>query len=151
MNMKTTQKAKSIVLLSAALTGALTGCVGYVERPNHNAMYVQPPPLQMEPEVVVVNDYVYYPGYQVYYSRSRRQYTYPKGRKWESHPTPPHVSVGILAAAPSVRLDFHDSPANHHAAVIRQYPKHWTPPAPNPSHGRGPHDGRDEGNRGDRR
>jgi hypothetical protein len=24
-------------------------------------------------------------------------------------------------------MDFHDSPAQHHAAVARQYPKNWKP------------------------
>jgi hypothetical protein len=28
-------------------------------------------------------------------------------------------------------MDFHDSPANHHAAVVKQYPKNWAPPGSN--------------------
>jgi hypothetical protein len=36
--------------------------------------------------------------------------------------TTKHIAIG------RVRLDFHDSPSNHHAAVVRQYPKQWTPP-----------------------
>jgi hypothetical protein len=24
-------------------------------------------------------------------------------------------------------MDFHDSPAQHHAAVVKQYPKNWKP------------------------
>ena len=31
--------------------------------------------------------------------------------------------------SPSVKMDFHDSPANHHAAVVKQYPKNWRRPA----------------------
>ena len=107
-------------VLCTALVGALTGCIAYVDRPSHGEVYVQPPSVQ--------EDYVYYPGYQVYYSSYRHQYIYLEGRSWVSRPAPPHVSVDVLFASPSVRLDFHDSPANHHASVVRQYPKHWTPP-----------------------
>jgi hypothetical protein len=77
---------------------------------------------------VVHDDYVYYPGYEVYYSSSRRQYTYRDGRSWVSRPAPPRVSVDVLFASPSVRLDFHDAPSVHHERVVRQYPKHWAPP-----------------------
>jgi hypothetical protein len=31
-------------------------------------------------------------------------------------------------------MDFHDSPAQHHAAVVQQYPRNWSPPGPD--HGR---------------
>jgi hypothetical protein len=107
-------------LLCTALLGALTGCIGYVDRPGRGEVYVQPPSVQ--------EDYVYYPGYQVYYSSYRRQYIYLEGRSWVSRPAPPRVSVDVLYASPSVRLDFHDSPANHHASVVKTYPKNWAPP-----------------------
>ena len=107
-------------LLCTALLGALTGCIGYVDRPGRGEVYVQPPSVQ--------EDYVYYPGYQVYYSSYRRQYIYLEGRSWVSRPAPPRVSVAVLYASPSVRLDFHDSPANHHATVVKTYPKNWAPP-----------------------
>jgi hypothetical protein len=29
-----------------------------------------------------------------------------------------------------VNVGFHDSPANHHAEIARQYPQHWLPPSP---------------------
>ena len=122
--------------LSSALFMALTGCIGYAEEHHHAKIYPSP-------EVVYVNDYVYYPGYEVYYSSSRRQYTYRDGRSWVSRPAPPRVSAEILFAAPSVRLDFHDSPSRHHSTVVRQYPKHWAPPAGNPNPGPGnPPEGR---------
>jgi len=57
------------------------------------------------------------PRLQVYYSSNLRQFTYLEGRSWVSRPAPPRVSVDVLFASPSVRLDFHDSPANHHASV----------------------------------
>jgi hypothetical protein len=77
--------------------------------------------------VVVHGGYVYYPGYQVYYSSDSRQYIYLEGSAWVTRPAPPRVSVDVLFASPSVTLDFQDAPATHHASVVRQYPKHWKP------------------------
>src|ERR1043166_1068656 len=94
--------------------GVLTGCVGYVDGPRHVGVYAQ-------------DDYVYYPGHEVYYSSSRRQYTYQDGRSWVTRPQPPRVSVDVLLASPSVSVDFHDAPATHHATVVQTYPKSWTP------------------------
>ncbi|HSY74770.1 MAG TPA: hypothetical protein VK810_04810, partial [Dongiaceae bacterium] len=42
-------------------------------------------------------------------------------------PAPRGVSVDVLFASPSVRMNFHDSPANHHAEIVRQYPGHSKP------------------------
>ena len=111
-------------VLCAALLGTLTGCVGYVDGPR--AGYYAEPSI-----AVVQDDYVYYPGYEVYYSSSRHQYAYREGRAWVSRPAPRGVSVNVLMASPSVRMDFHDSPAQHHAAIVRQYPKNWAPPGSN--------------------
>lgn len=132
-------------VFGTALLGALTGCVGYVHEPRPERVYVPPPPppVYVEREVVVQNDYVYYPGYQVYYSSSRRHYVYLEGRSWVSRPAPPRVSVDVLFASPSVRLNFHDSPSIHHATVVRQYPKHWSPAGSN----HGNREGRGEGNK----
>jgi hypothetical protein len=114
-------------VFGAALLGALTGCVTH-DAPRHARGYGRPPPGYVNAGVVVQDDYVYYPGYQVYYSSNRRQYIYRDGRSWVTRAAPPRVSVDILLASPSVRLDFHDSPSIHHASVVRQYPKHWAPP-----------------------
>lgn len=124
------------------LLGVLTGCIGYVDGPRHGEVYVRPPSVYVESGIVVQDDYVYYPGYQVYYSSNRHQYTYREGSSWVSRSAPPRVSANVLFASPSVRLDFHDSPAMHHAAVVQQYPKHWAPPGAN----RGNSEGRREGN-----
>ena len=137
--MNKTKRSKIGFILCAALLGALTGCVGYVDGSRPARVYVQPP-VYMEAGVVVQDDYVYYPSYQVYYSSNRRQYIYLEGRSWVTRPAPPRVSVGVLFASPSVRLDFHDSPANHHATVVRQYPKHWAPPGGSPNRGQGNRD-----------
>jgi hypothetical protein len=135
--MNRTKYSKIGFVFGTALLGALTGCIGYVDGPPQARVYAQPqpvyvqpappPPVYVESPVVVPDNYVYYPDYQVYYSGSRRQYVYLDGSAWVTRPSP-RVSVDLLFASPSVRLGFHDSPASHHAAVVRQYPKHWAPP-----------------------
>ena len=106
------------------------GCGSDGDGHRHAGPYAPPPPGFVGGGAVVQDDFTYYPGYQVYYSNNRHQYTYQDGRSWVWRPEPPRVSVAVLATAPSVRLDFHDSPAAHHATVVKQYPKHWAPPGP---------------------
>lgn len=125
--------------------GGLTGCIGYVHEPRPAAVYTQPAPVYVESPVLVQDEYVYYPSYQVYYNSYRREYVYQNGRSWVSRSAPPRVSARVLAASPSVRLDFHDSPASHHAAVVQQYPRHWTPAAGGPTRGQG-NEGNGRGN-----
>ena len=87
---------------------------------------VQPAP---PPQTVIVyqDDYDYYPGYEVYYSRNRREYVYRDGRQWVRSPVP-RVPVHVLAASPAVRVDFRDSPEHHHARIVQTYPRNWAPP-----------------------
>ena len=113
--------------LLAALLGTLTGCVGYVHGPRAG-MYVEPP---VQTAFAVQDDYVYYPNYECYYSVRLHQYAYREGNAWVSRPAPRGVSVNVVRASPSVRMDFHDSPAQHHAAVVKQYPKNWKPSGAN--------------------
>ena len=128
------------LVLGAALLVTLTGCVGYVDGPRAG-VYVAPPVVEIQ------DDYVYYPSYGVYYSSSRHQYAYLEGNAWVSRPAPRGVSVNVLRRSQSVKMDFHDSPANHHAAVVKQYPKNWTPPGSN----QGRNDNRKDDQRGDNR
>jgi hypothetical protein len=116
-------------VLCSTFLGMLTGCVSHQDGPHNARGYGPPPPAYVQSGLASQDDYVYYPGYGVYYSGNRHQYVYQEGRSWVSRPAPPRVSVAVLDASPSVRLAFHDSPAMHHAAVVQQYPKHWTPPA----------------------
>ncbi|HWY32179.1 MAG TPA: hypothetical protein VNX46_15565 [Candidatus Acidoferrum sp.] len=110
--------------LCMAVLAVLTGCVGYVEGPSVG--------VYSEPEVFAVqDDYVYYPQYECYYSVSRHEYADRESRGWVARPAPRGVSVDVLVASPSVRMDFHDSPARHYDSVARQYPRNWHPDAPN--------------------
>lgn len=141
--MKKTKTTTIGFVFGLALLGLLTGCVGYVDGPRAG-VYAPPSSVYVETGVAGQDDYVYYPGYQVYYSSYRHQYVYQDGRSWVSRPAPPHVSANVLFASPSVRVDFHDSPANHHAEIVRQYPKHWAPPEVN----RGNHEDNRNGDKG---
>ena len=121
------KSGKAGFVSSALLLTALTGCVGYVNGPSAG-VYVAPPVV----EVVAPADYVYYPGYDVYFNSSLHQYAYRDGGVWVSRPEPRGVSIDVLMASPSVRMDFHDSPANHNEAMVRAYPRNWASPGARP-------------------
>jgi hypothetical protein len=111
-------------VLAAALVTMLTGSVVYAD--GLRVEIIVPPPVVVAPPVVVVpDDYVYYPSYGIYYNSSRHQYACLENGAWVMQPVPRGVSVKVLLASPSVRMDFHDSPANHHAEMLRKYPKNW--------------------------
>ncbi len=114
------QSRNAGLAFGAAAIMSLTGCVAYVDEPRGEID--AGPPVFVEQD-----DYVYYPSYGVYYSNSRHEYAYQERGAWVSRPEPRGVSVDVLLASPSVRMDFHDSPANHHAAIARQYPRNWAP------------------------
>src|SRR5271169_15214 len=94
---------KAGIALGALLLTTLTGCMAYVDAPRAE---IVPEPYAFAAQ----DDYVYYPSYGVYYSNSRRQYAYLDGGAWVARPAPRGVSVNVLLASPSVRMDYHDSP-----------------------------------------
>ena len=132
MNLKVIflRKNQARFAFGAAVAVILTGCI--VDGPRAR-VYVAPP--VVEAPVIVQDDYVYYPGYDVYYSSNRHQYLWLEGGAWVTRPQPRGVSVSVLFASPSVRMDFHDSPAFHHAEMVRRYPRNWKPSGGN--HGPG--------------
>jgi hypothetical protein len=143
---------KTGFVLCAALMGTLAGCTTYVDQPRQGSVYVAPPqvvyvaPPPVETTVVVQDDYIYYPDYQVYYSSRRHQYAYLEGGAWVSRPAPRGVSVNVLIASPSVRMNFHDAPANHHTEIVRQYPKNWRPSGANQGQKENPNGNQHGGN-----
>ena len=44
-------------------------------------------------------------------------------------------------------MDFHDSPANHHAEIARQYPRNWAPARGNENRKEDKRDERGDNNR----
>ena len=125
MNKNTPSRASiSGLILGAALLPALIGCV--VE-PGYRRSRIEEPSVSVQASVIMDDDYVYYPGYETYYSNTRHQYVYRDGRNWVTRASPPRVSADIFLRSPSVHVDFRDSPAQHHAAVVKSYPKNWKP------------------------
>ena len=112
-------------LIGAALLVALAGCVsdGSFQSRGYNSR----PTAQVSSSVTFEDDYDYFPGYETYYSRSRHEYVYRDGGRWVRRPEPLHVSLSLLLASPSVRMDFRDAPERHHRTVVRNYPKNWSP------------------------
>ncbi|HTB80327.1 MAG TPA: hypothetical protein VK717_05515 [Opitutaceae bacterium] len=125
-----------LVLAGALGLAVMAGCV------------VEAPPPETTYDAAVPDDYVYYPAYEVYYSSVRHQYVYRDGSRWVTRPTPPpRVAVNVLHASPSVHMNFHDHPSTHHASVVHDYPRNWTPPPAAPARGQpNPRDGHDNGN-----
>jgi hypothetical protein len=113
---------KAGFVLNAMFLGTLTGCVGYVDGPRAG-IYVAPPVV----EVAAPADYIYYPSYGVYFNSNLHEFAYMDGGVWVSRPNFPGVSVKVLLASPSVRMDFHDSPANHNREMVQAYPRNWAP------------------------
>ncbi len=123
---------------SVVLLAALTACsrepsaqaVVAVQPPAPAALVqpASPPPatVLVQTDVVMPDDYVYYPQYEVYYSSSRSQFGYWDGGAWLWRPAPPNVAANVVFASASVRMDFHDSPALHRESVARSYPRNWT-------------------------
>jgi hypothetical protein len=107
---------KAGFVLGAMLLVTLTAPLSYADDVNVG--------VTLSPAVAQDN-YVYYPSYGIYYNSHRHQYAYQDHGAWVSRPEPQGVSAAILQASPSVKMDFHDSPANHHAAMVQKYPKNW--------------------------
>jgi hypothetical protein len=124
-NKKLPLKIKIVFTFSAMFLMALTKDVGNAEGQGTTVRMVSP----VTAVAVVPDNYIYYPSYGVYYNSSRHQYAYLKDKAWVSQPTPQGVSATVLQASPSVKMDFHDAPANHHAAMVKMYPKNWAPAA----------------------
>jgi len=110
--------------LCFAFVLALAGCI--VE-PIGGREYVAEPMVRVEPAPVVEVGMFYYPAYEVYYDSAARIYWYPRGSAWVSGPAPEGVRAEVLLSSPSVRMDFRDSPANHHSEIVRRYPRDWRP------------------------
>ncbi len=112
------------LLAPLALSLTLSGCVA--DTPSRTSVGFQAQVSVRAPVVVVYeDDYDYYPAYEVYYSRSRNEYVYLDGSSWVRRSSPRGISLDVFLAAPSVRVDFRDSPEHHHSSVIRAYPKNW--------------------------
>jgi len=111
---------KSILLTGAAFLGALG--LGFSSSRGDDHVSVQ---VNAGIGVAVQDEYVYYPRYEMYYNRTRHEYYYREGNAWVHRPEPRRVKAEVLLQAPSVRMDFHDSPERHHDTIIKSYPRDW--------------------------
>lgn len=105
-------------IVCAALLLAVTGC-------ESDGAYYSSSRSRPSTQVVYQDDYDYYPRYETYYSRTRHEYVYREGNSWVRRPQPRGVSAEVLVSAPRVRVDFHDSPEQHHAEIVKTYPHDW--------------------------
>ncbi len=114
---------RTILITGPACLLLLSGCE--TDSPRSHRGYASHSSVQIQGSVVIMDDYDYYPAYETYYSRNRREYVYRDGGTWVRRSQPQGVSIDLFLATPSVRLDFRDSPEHHHATVVRSYPKTW--------------------------
>jgi hypothetical protein len=124
---KTILSSRPVALLAGTALFSAAGLAACAYQEPARPVGYRPVPVQTT--VVVQDDYVYYPQYEVYYSSSRHQYGYRDGNAWAWRPAPANVSLNVMLSSPSVHMDFHDSPERHHAAVVKSYPKNWHAPA----------------------
>ena len=115
-------------VLAALLLAALSQCAVNADAQSVGII-INPPIVVAPPVVVVQDDYLYYPGYAIYYNTYRHQYAYLNDGAWVWVPAPQGVTVEVLLASPSVHMDFHDSLASHHKEMIEKYPRNWRPAA----------------------
>jgi hypothetical protein len=111
---------KAFLIAGTLFLAALTGCA--VEGRGRGGM------AQVQTTAAYQDDYDYYPGYETYYSRNRHEYVYRDGNAWVRRPAPQGVTTEVILASPSIRVDFHDSPEQHHSNVVKSYPKTWKNP-----------------------
>jgi hypothetical protein len=103
-----------LILAGSALSLTLAGCYEPAGRVNVSAA-----------AVIGEDDYVYYPGSEVYYSPRLHYYYYREGGAWVHRPQPPKVWVHD---APSVNIHLKERPEQHHPDIVKQYPHNWHPP-----------------------
>jgi hypothetical protein len=110
---------KSFILLGAAVSVLLLGGCASSSPP--------PRPVVHSTSTVIIgeDDYDYYPGYEVYYSRAHNYYYYRDGSAWVRRNDPPRNWV---RGSSSVRVHFSDAPDHHHTEIVRKYPRNWRAP-----------------------
>jgi len=107
--------------LIAASTLALAGCVN---SPEAMSLAEQPSFARMQAFRGIWPEFVYYPDYEVYYSRNYGLYVFCYNYGWGTETYPPDLPEGTLDRARVVQLDAHFSdPIGHHREISLQYPR----------------------------
>lgn len=120
------------IFTCTVLLVSLIGCVPVGS--SHRGGFDVGPSNPVHTTVPIVDDYDYYPRYEVYYNRRRNEFIYYDVNAWVRRSTlgPRGITVEVLWASPSVRADFHDSPELHHGSMVQRFPRNWeqSPKAP---------------------
>jgi len=133
MTNKNTFIAERAGILAASALLALLTLVVCMSSTSAQPNAVQGPAVAVVPPAVINQDsYDYFPAYETYYNRTSHEFVFRDGPAWVRRPEPRGITPEAMLAAPSVRMDFHDSPELHHDRVVKSYPKNWAPPAPRP-------------------
>ena len=116
-------------VLCLSLLGSVVGIGCANHRPGF-AERQQTAPYAVEPYAfLALDDYTYYPQFETYYSARQHKYAFYTQGAWMLRPRFTGVPLDVLLASPSVKMTFHDDPANHHAVMLVKYPRTWTAPA----------------------
>ncbi len=101
----------------------LAGCTG---SPPWGSTSKHPTTAQIQAMLGRLDNYVYFPAYEIYYNRTKDHYIFWSDRAWVTRNKPPgDVAVEVLLGSPAVAMNFNDAPARHHEAVVRTYPRNW--------------------------
>ena len=111
------------LLSGAVLLAGLTGCVG--DMPHRGAWSAAPEAKRVPTSATSQDEYLYFPSYAIYYNSTQHRYVCLESDGWATRIAPRDVTVESLLSSPSVLMDFHDSPVQHHDSVVRRYPKNW--------------------------
>lgn len=115
----------ALFLLGSALAAVLAGCAG---TPTWGEWSTRPSYDQLQTARGIPADWVYYPAFELYYSRNHQQYVFREIGEWVAREEPvAPLTVARLEASLSVPMAFHDAPPSHHAEVTALYPKTWLP------------------------
>ena len=118
MHLRPGQQIGLIALVAAGL--AFGGCA---DSPRMVSLATQPNVAQLQTARGIAPEYVYYPDYELYYSRNYQQYVFRYNHAWMHQMLPPAGVVDQLPAARSVPTNFRDDPVRHHAEISRLYPR----------------------------
>ena len=100
---------------------------GCVDSPKWTGAARVPTAAQIKAVLGQGNSYLYYPDYEIYLDRDRRQFTYWDGGALITRSElPPGVSRTQLAAARVVVLASRETPELHRAAVARDHARMQT-------------------------
>ena len=114
-----------IVILAGIGAGLLLG--GCADSPRVVTLATHPSVAQLQAARGVEPGYVYYPDYELYYSRNYQQYVFHYNYGWVHRTHVPEEMTAELANARAVPMNFNDDPVRHHAEVSRLYPSNPQP------------------------